>query len=406
MNGFHLVVVGAGNIGSHLIAHLGRLAGIARVTIIDRDAYEAANLSGQDILPSDAGQAKVTVQARRLRRINPSLAVAPIRADVEELPPGLLCGDAILAGVDNRRARQHINDVAWQLGVPWIDAAVDGPGLLARVGVYVPGADAPCLECGWGDQDYAALEQAYPCERGAQRPAEGAAADRPAVAAGMADRPAVAAGMAEGMGAATGAATRAPSALGAIAGALLLLECREVLDPAARAAAGGRQIFFDLRHHQYTCAFVRRNPHCRRSPHEAWSPAPLRLDPRRARAADLLEGALSWLPAELAARGPRELRVNNLRWVRQVVCCRCGTVRAALHVLRRSLLEIGRTCPRCGGRMQARGLEVAAALSTGMLSAGQKRRTLHALGIRSGDIITLVHADGARWRGRITCDRP
>jgi len=395
MSGIHIVVIGAGNIGSHLIPHLGRLEGIGRVTIVDRDAYEAANLSGQDILPADAGHPKAKVQAQRLLRINPRLKVLPIHADVEELPPGLLHGDAILAGVDNRRARQHINEVAWQLGVPWIDAAVDGSGLLARVAVYVPGEETPCLECGWSERDYAALEQVYPCDhptvRAATNPAANASADGAA--------PAMKTG---GM---TTAPTRAPSALGAVAAAVQVLECRALFEPCARAAASGRQIFFDLAHHQYSCAFVRRDPHCRRSPHEAWNPVPLAIDPRRTRPADLLAGALPGLPGALAGSGSWELRVNNLRWVRQVVCCRCGTVRAALHVVRRSLLDLGRTCPRCGGRMQARGLEVAAALSANMLSTGQKRRTLHALGIRRGDIITLTCADGTCFRGRITCDR-
>jgi hypothetical protein len=41
-----------------------------------------------------------------------------------------------------------------------------------------------------------------------------------------------------------------------------------------------------------------------------------------------------------------------------------------------------------------------------MLSAAQRRRTLHALGVRRGDIITLESMNGAIFRGRITCDRP
>ncbi len=369
---FHIVVVGLGNIGSHLIPHLGRMADVGRVTVIDRDSYEDANVSGQDILASEAGRPKAVVQARRLRRIHPRIHVTPIHAEVETLPPGILQGDAILAGVDNRRARQHINEVAWQLGAPWIDAAVDAAGLLARVGVYVPGDDSACLECGWNENDYLALAGSYPCDGGRR--------------SGAAPSP-----------------TAAPSSLGALAASLQAIECRELLAAGAPSAAAGRQIFFDLRHHQYYCTFLRRNPRCRRTQHAAWSPVPLDIDPRAIPAGDLLARGRAALDGAPADARPCELRVNDLRWVRQMVCCSCGAVRGALHLLRGPLVTASRTCPKCGGRMQARGLEVAAGLSAGMLSEAQKRRSLHALGIRDGDILTLEEPDGALFRGRITC---
>ncbi len=278
---------------------------------------------------------------------------------------------------------------------------MDAPGLLARVAVYVPGDDSACLECGWNENDYLALERTYPCLAGAPR-----------------------------FGA-TPASTAAPSSLGALAASLQAIECRELLASELRAAAAGRQIFFDLRHHQYYCTFLRRNSRCRREPHAAWQPVRLDIDPRAIRAGDLLargRAALCGNPdpsdaatgsdascGEADAGAARdtdradqsgsacELRVNDLRWVRQVVCCTCGAVRAALQLLRGSLMNAGRTCPKCGGRMQARGLEVSAGLTAGMLSDAQKRRSLHELGIRRGDILTLAGADGAVLRGRITC---
>lgn len=355
--GLHIVVVGAGNIGSHLVPQLGRLAGVGRVTIIDRDRYEAANLSGQDILPADVGRPKAAVQARRLRRIHPQLAVVPICADVEQLPPGRLRGDAILAGVDNRRARQRIDETAWQLGVPWVDAAVDGAGLLARIGVYVPGGDGPCLECGWNENDYAALEQTYPCGGGRGR-------DAPA--------------------------TAAPASLGALAASLQALECRALFDPVERAGVAGRQIFVDARHHQYYCTVLRRNPHCRRRDHAVRAPAEIDLDPRVTAVGELL--------ADHA-----RLRVNDRRWVRQLVCGSCGATRAALRLLRGSLLDVGRACPRCGGRMQARGVDLTSGLAAASLSEAQKRRPLHALGIRRGDVLALEDEDGGVQRLRVTC---
>ena len=170
MNSRHVVVVGVGNIGSHLVPHLGRMTGLAGVTLVDRDRYDESNLAGQDITRGDVGRPKVRVQAARLRRINPSLAVRAVAAGVEELPLGLLRADALLGCVDSRAARQTLNEATRRLGVAWIDAGVQGTGWLARVSVYPPDARAACLECGWDQRDYDLLEQAYPCTPGARVP--------------------------------------------------------------------------------------------------------------------------------------------------------------------------------------------------------------------------------------------
>ncbi|MDX6614340.1 MAG: molybdopterin-synthase adenylyltransferase, partial [Blastocatellia bacterium] len=101
-----VVVIGAGgNIGSHLVPHLGRMPNVARVTLIDRDVYEPPNLLTQDITPRDVGRRKALVQARRLARINPDLRVRAIAEAVERVPLGLLRADVILACLDSRRAR-------------------------------------------------------------------------------------------------------------------------------------------------------------------------------------------------------------------------------------------------------------------------------------------------------------
>ena len=49
-----VTLIGAGgNIGSHLVPHLGRMPGVERITLVDRDIYEERNLFSQDILPGD-----------------------------------------------------------------------------------------------------------------------------------------------------------------------------------------------------------------------------------------------------------------------------------------------------------------------------------------------------------------
>jgi len=159
-----VTVVGAGgNIGSHLVPHLARMRGVERVTLVDPDICVEKNLASQDITGRDVGKAKAAVQARRLRRISPVLAVKAIVEAVENVPLGLLRGSVLLACLDSRAARRSVNLAAWRLGLPWIDAGVHGDDLLARVNVYFPCPDQPCLECAWDDRDYQMLAQVYPC---------------------------------------------------------------------------------------------------------------------------------------------------------------------------------------------------------------------------------------------------
>src|SRR5579884_2255330 len=101
----HAVIVGCGALGSFHAAALAR-AGVGRLTLIDRDYVEHANLHRQWLFEeSDAAAAlpKAAAAARRLRAINSNVEV---RAAVADLRPSnaeeLLGGaDVILDGTDN-----------------------------------------------------------------------------------------------------------------------------------------------------------------------------------------------------------------------------------------------------------------------------------------------------------------
>jgi hypothetical protein len=129
----HVIVVGCGNIGSQLVPHFARLAGIDKVTLVDDQFYEAKNVTSQAIDAADIGKPKSRVQARRLRRIKPDLDVEVVVGLVESLPRGSLRCDLILSGLDSKLARMRLGQAVWRLGsVPWIDAGVDPDNLLAR----------------------------------------------------------------------------------------------------------------------------------------------------------------------------------------------------------------------------------------------------------------------------------
>ncbi len=144
----HVAIVGCGALGSFHAAALAR-AGVGRITIIDRDYIEPANLHRQWLFEeSDAADAlpKAAAAARRIHAINSAVAV---RGEVADLTAsniaGLLDGaDVILDGTDNFDTRYLINDFAVSREKPWIyGAAVGSYGLTMTV---IPGRTA-CLRC-------------------------------------------------------------------------------------------------------------------------------------------------------------------------------------------------------------------------------------------------------------------
>lgn len=346
----HVVVVGAGgNIGSHLVPHLGRSPLVSRVTLIDRDRYEPGNLHAQAIDRSDVGKPKAIVQAGRLRKINPALEVTTLHRAVEDVPLGLLRGDAIAACLDSRRARLVVNQAAWRLGVPWINAGVDGGGLLARVQAFVPSPDAPCLECAWDQSDYDAVEQDYPCQV-----------------------------------AAAAAPSGAPSSLGALAAALQAMECDKLLGDDRGNALIGRDLLVDARHHRHFVTTFRRNAACRMPDHAGWC-----INPLDGTAGGITLRDLSALGSIL--RGADEqltFRVAGQRLVTGLTCLGCGVAQPAL-ALERSVRYKALTCPHCQGRLRPLGLDLTDAAPASESQAAMDW-ALSRLGIRVGDVISLV----------------
>ena len=349
MTGAHLIVVGAGgNIGSHLVPHLGRMAAVGSITLVDGDTYEAANLAGQDIRACDVGRPKVLVQAARLKAINPALRVVARREVVEALPLGELRADAILACLDSRAARQSVNEAAWRLGVPWVDAGVEGTQLLARVNVYRPAAEAPCLECAWDERDYAALEARYPCGYGAAR-----------------------------------TPTHAPSSLGAAAAALQAIECQRVLGDAGRPPLTSGELLVDLAHRRQYVTSFRRNPSCRLADHEPWTIQVLNAGPRGLTAAEVFG---------LAGAASCGVGVAGARVSRRRVCERCGWDDRGLRFIHPS--RVPPRCRRCGGHLVSPGADTAEELTPDMVRGPAGGRALAGLGVRPHDVLVVRTREG------------
>lgn len=346
----HVLLVGAGgNIGSHVVPLLTRIPEITRLTLVDRDVYEDRNRGNQDIHPGAIGRKKALVQVDRVRRRNPDLPVRAICEDIETMPLGAFRCDLLLAALDSRKARQHINQVASRLGIPWLDAGVLGGAMLARVTRYMPAEDLPCLECRWDAADYAAIEQTYPCEAAEQPPRT----------------------------------APPPSSLGALAAALLALECRKLLNADAASLPPGSELVVDARHHRQFVSSARRNPACRFVHHAPWAVQPFPIAPRTA-----LGAAFEHLGRPLGANGGLTLSVDGKRIVRRLVCEGCGAVKSVLR-LRGALRPTDQKCSGCGGTMAINGFGLLEDLAAASLTRSERNRSLASIGIRSGEVVTV-----------------
>ncbi len=142
------VLCGCGALGTVIAETLVR-AGVGTIRLVDRDFVEVSNLQRQ-ILFDEADVAaqlpKAVAAAAKLRRINSTVQIEPVVADVNpqnvrELFDGF---DVILDGTDNFETRFLINDAALELQTPWIyGGCIGSHGQMLTI---FPGQTA-CLRC-------------------------------------------------------------------------------------------------------------------------------------------------------------------------------------------------------------------------------------------------------------------
>lgn len=146
--GASVLVAGCGALGTALVEGLVR-AGVGRVRLVDRDFVELSNLQRQVLFDEDdvaAGLPKAIAAANRLARINHTVAVEPIVADIGpenvlELFAGM---DLVLDGLDNFETRFLLNDASLETGIPWVYAGCLGSH--GQTMPIIPGKTG-CLRC-------------------------------------------------------------------------------------------------------------------------------------------------------------------------------------------------------------------------------------------------------------------
>lgn len=144
----HVVVIGAGGIGSPALQYLAA-AGIGQLTVIDDDKVDLSNLQRQTLFgDADIGVPKVDAAARALHRINPNVSVMPVETRIAAGNAAALLknADVVLDGCDNFATRLAVADAALEQHVPLVSAAVGQ--FEGQIGVFRGWeADKPCYRC-------------------------------------------------------------------------------------------------------------------------------------------------------------------------------------------------------------------------------------------------------------------
>ena len=143
-----VVIIGCGALGTNIATFLVR-AGVGKVRIVDRDFIEYHNLQRQVLFDEEdikAGLPKAVAAERHLRKVNSSVEIEGIVADVNYTNIERFCSgtDVIVDGLDNFETRFLLNDTALRHKIPWVyGGAIASSGMTMTI---IPG-ETPCYRC-------------------------------------------------------------------------------------------------------------------------------------------------------------------------------------------------------------------------------------------------------------------
>ncbi|OPY38459.1 MAG: putative adenylyltransferase [Methanoregula sp. PtaU1.Bin051] len=141
-----IFIAGAGGLGCPVAIYLA-VAGIGKITIVDRDIVEQSNLNRQILhYDRDIGREKSSSIAEKLTEINPDTEVNAITAAIGEKNVSKLVGnaDGIVDALDNFPARYILNRAALEKKIPLFHGAIQG--FFGQATTIIPDK-TPCLAC-------------------------------------------------------------------------------------------------------------------------------------------------------------------------------------------------------------------------------------------------------------------
>lgn len=122
--GKHIIVCGAGAIGSNLIENLAR-QGFENFTAIDFDRVEEHNINNQIFTKNDVGKYKVSVVDERVYDINHGdFSAVPKKLDLDNIKKYFKNADIVLDCFDNVPSRKLVSDYCKENKIDCLHAGV------------------------------------------------------------------------------------------------------------------------------------------------------------------------------------------------------------------------------------------------------------------------------------------
>lgn len=144
----HVLIVGAGGLGSPVALYLGA-GGVGKLTICDYDHVDMSNLQRQVIHNTKTiGTNKAISAQQALHAINPEIEVVAIqnKSTEEEMTVLAEQADVVIDCSDNFRTRYALNRICVKLAKPLVSGAAIG--FEGQVSVFdLRHEDSPCYHC-------------------------------------------------------------------------------------------------------------------------------------------------------------------------------------------------------------------------------------------------------------------
>ena len=141
-----VAIIGLGGLGSVSALYLA-LAGVGKLILVDQDTVEINNLHRQVLYSlSDLRYPKVEAAERRIKQINPGVAVQAIPENVRSENVASILAEAgcVVDGLDNMQTRYVVNKYCVEKQMPLVfGGAIGMEGNIATLKV----PETPCLEC-------------------------------------------------------------------------------------------------------------------------------------------------------------------------------------------------------------------------------------------------------------------
>ena len=163
-----IVVVGAGSIGLAVVQHLAR-AGIGALTIVDRGVLKNESVLTHPIPPQATGRPKAEYAGEVATAIATEARVGVHQGTFEDLAVDALLGaDLVVLATDNLAVEIAVGQRCLNLGMPLLQASVQGNLLVAQLRTFTGGrdGDGPCPACLFGATEWQQVssESRFACD--------------------------------------------------------------------------------------------------------------------------------------------------------------------------------------------------------------------------------------------------